>query len=118
MKKALKILSLVLVFALVLIPTMSLADEIPFEVNPQTDELGAVQTVTGILVGILQWVGYGVAIVMVLWLGIQWMIAQPSKKAELKQKMWGMAIGIFLLVGGATIIGIVWNFANKAGSTL
>lgn len=118
MKKVWKILSLVLVFALVMAPVVSLAD-VPFEVTAEAPEALTNQTgIVGTVIGVLQWVGYAVAIIMVLWLGIQWMLATPSKKAELKGKMWNMAIGIVLLVGGVTIIGIVWDFATQASDTM
>lgn len=120
MKKVWKILSLVLVFALVMAPVVSLAAPEGFEsLQPSAPEALTNQTgIVGTAIGVLQWVGYAVAIIMVLWLGIQWMLATPSKKAELKGKMWNMAIGIVLLVGGVTIIGIVWDFASQASSTM
>lgn len=114
MKKALKILSLVLVFVLALAPVVALADT-PFTATAQNvDGLDKIKGPVGQIVQILQWAGYSIAVVMVLWLGIQWMLAQPTKKAELKGKMWSIAIGIVLLVGGVTILGIVWNMAESA----
>ena len=67
------------------------------------------------IAGTVQWVGYGIAIVMVFWLGIQWILATPSKKAELKSRMWFMAIGIVLLVAGASIVGAVANISEGVG---
>ena len=117
MKKVGKILSLVLVFALAVAPMVALA--VPFEASPTTPAaLEAQSDIVGTIIGALQWIGYAVAIVMVLWLGVQWMLAQPAKKAELKGKMWSMAIGIILLVGGVTIIGVVWDFAAQASGTM
>ena len=118
MKKVWKILSLVLVFALVMAPVVSLAD-VPFEVSPEAPEALTNQTgIVGTVIGVLQWVGFAVAIIMVLWLGIQWMLATPSKKAELKGKMWSMAIGIVLLVAGVTILGLVWGAGESVNTTL
>ena len=122
MKKVWKILSLVLVFALVMAPVALAAKSgTPFDVSgEQTQDVipeGGVALV-GTIIGILQWVGYAVAIVMILWLGIQWMLAQPAKKAELKGKMWSMAIGIILLVGGVTILNFVWGVANSGADKL
>lgn len=119
MKKLSKISSLVL--ALSVVPMAALADVPITGVTAETPAMLDGQTgLVNSAVGILQWIGYAVAIVMVLWLGIQWMIAQPAKKAELKGKMWSMAIGILLLVGGVTFIGIVWGGAEniQAGAGL
>lgn len=115
MKKALKILSLVLVFALVIAPVTVLAD-VPITTTGSGDSLlpDEAENIVGTIITTLQWIGYAVAIVMILWLGVQWMLAQPAKKAELKGKMWSMAIGILLLVGGVSILRMVWEFADKA----
>jgi len=122
MKKVLKVLSLVLVFVLVLAPVVSLAVPVgmddPTADTEITEKLGGISKFIGIAITVLQWVGYAVAVIMILWLGVQWMLAQPAKKAELKGKMWSMAIGILLLVGGVTILDIVWEASVNATGNL
>lgn len=111
MKKVLKVLSLVLVFALALAPVVL---AVPIEVEPEpVDGLSEFDKIVGAAVTILQYIGYAVAVVMILWLGVQWMLAQPAKKAELKGKMWSMAIGIIILVGGVSILKVLWELAEK-----
>ncbi|MBP3284031.1 MAG: hypothetical protein J6M02_00845 [Clostridia bacterium] len=108
MKKAAKVLCLVLVMAIVMSP-IALADLTFGGVKVDTDnpladplnEAGA--TVTGVI----KILGYIIAVVMVMWLGIQYIIATPAKKAELKGKLWSMAIGVLLLVGGVTILDVI-----------
>ena len=113
MKKALKILSLVLVFVLALAPVVTLA--VPFEAEPtEVAGLDKFEGPVGSAITVIQWVGYAVAVIMILWLGVQWMLAQPAKKAELKGKMWSMAVGIVLLVAGVSILKVVWNIAESA----
>lgn len=119
MKKFFKVLSLVLVFMLAIAPlAISFADT-PFSVdtgvgNPLSD--AGVDNWFNKAASAIQFVGYGIAVVMVLWLGIQYMLAQPAKKAELKGKMWSMLIGIILIVAGSTIIGLVWSAAGDLES--
>ena len=115
MKKIFKVLSLVLVFMLAIAPlAVSFADP-PVTITPDTTSLEGTGVADwfGKAAGAIQVVGYGIAIVMVLWLGIQYMLAQPAKKAELKGKMWSMLIGIILIVAGSTIIGIIWGAAEQ-----
>jgi len=116
MKKFVRILSLILVFALLLAPVtfakMELDTDKEFVGSDGLDSIFS----TG--VSIIKYVGYGVAAVMILWLGIQWMIAQPAKKAELKGKMWSMAIGIIILVAGVTILDLAWNMAGDQAKTI
>ncbi len=122
MKKFSKILSLVLVLALVFAPIALAADGTisnpgsDFNANVNSTVQSNMKGPLGQVIGTLQWIGYGIALIMVVWLGIQWMIAQPAKKAELKGKMWSMAIGIILIVAGSTIVGMVWNGANTVTS--
>lgn len=119
MKKALKILSLVLVFALVMAPVVTLAVPIEdFTGGGDVEALNKLNPIIGTIITVLQWIGYAVAVVMILWLGVQWMLAQPSKKAELKGKMWSMAVGILLLVGGVSLLKIVWSLAEQGTSGL
>jgi len=114
MKKAVKVLCLVLVMAMVISP-LALAN--PFEtVQPNTgsDVATKVNELGGEIAGIIQVIGYVVAVIMVVWVGVQYMIATPSKKAELKGKLWSMAIGAVLIVCGVTILGVVAD----AGKTI
>ncbi len=119
MKKVLKVLSLVLVFALVMAPTITLAD-VPINVGSTTGEadLSGLDGLVGTIIQIITYIGYAIAVVMILWLGVQWILATPSKKAELKGKMWSMAIGIVLLVGGVSVLNFVWNLAEQGKETI
>jgi len=119
MKKFFKVLSLVLVFMLAIAPLAISFAEVPFSATPDTQGNpladAGVDTWFNKAAGAIQFVGYGIAIVMILWLGIQYMLAQPAKKAELKGKMWSMLIGIILIVAGSTIIGMIWGAAETLG---
>ncbi len=119
MKKFFKVLSLVLVFMLAIAPlAVSFAADPSPMAKPSITADDSFINNTGVgnwfgaAAGALKFIGYGVAVVMILWLGIQYMLAQPAKKAELKGKMWSMLIGIILLVAGVTIIDILWNAAS------
>ncbi len=118
MKKFFKVLSLVLVFMLAIAPIAVSFAEVPSGFSADQTVLTDTNVVSWFnkAAGAIQVIGYGVALVMVLWLGIQYMLAQPAKKAELKGKMWSMLIGIILLVAGSTIIGIIWGAAENLES--
>lgn len=118
MKKASKFLSLVLAFVFALAPAISLAIDSPYnitETNDMVNQVTGLNSVVGSVIGLLKWAGYAIAVIMVVYMGIQWMLAQPAKKAELKGKMWSVAIGIVLLVGGTTILDFVWNAVANSG---
>ena len=105
-----KILSLVLVLALAIMPMLSFA--IPDTITPEIGVMDGANPLLAKALGALTWIGYGIALIMAMWLGIQWLLATPAKKAELKGKLWSMAIGIVLLVAGSTIIRFFWGLAE------
>lgn len=118
MKKAVKFLCLFLVMAMVISP-IALASGFDSIQTNQSNEITEVTTnVLSSVASVIQVVGYGVAVIMVIWLGVQYLIATPAKKAELKQKLWFMAIGVVLIVGGVTILKIVADAGNAVVDSL
>lgn len=109
MKKFMKIL-LVAVLSVMLICSFAFADN-PFEGHGGSDNTGgvedAVADVGAMAIDIVQTVGYIMAVIMVLVVGIQWVMATPAKKQELKGRMWNIVIGAALIVGGVTFLGII-----------
>lgn len=124
MKKFTKIFAMMLVVVMVvgMFSTVAFAaGNNPFEAAmteattqaQDTEVNSAIKEVGGQAIKIIQAVGYIVAVVMVLIFGIKWMMATPQKKQELKDRMWNLAIGVILLVGGVSILGWVSNFAES-----
>lgn len=87
-------------------------------VNPNTSASGAT-TVTGLgnnIVGIIQVVGYVVAVVMLVIIGIKYITSSPDGKAEVKKTALFYVLGAVLIAGAATIVGVVFDFGSTAGS--
>ncbi|MBE5812242.1 MAG: hypothetical protein E7314_01125 [Clostridiales bacterium] len=118
MKKYLKVM-LVLVVALSILCTFAFAAN-PFQdamnaatsVGTGSEIEGKVNVIGGTVINTVQTIGYIVAVVMVLYVGIQWLIGTPAKKQELKGRMWSLVIGAILVAGGVTILGWVANIAS------
>lgn len=109
MKKIMKVLCLVLVLMLVIAPVTSLATTTFKSVaDSSTGDIGginsAAKSIGGTVYNVFKTVAYIVAICMVCYMAIQWLMATPAKKAELKGRMWSMAIGVILLVAGVTLL--------------
>jgi len=120
MKNATKVLCLVLVMMLVMSPlaTANMTFD-QFNKSGEGGALGdALTTAGGTVTSIIKILGYIIAVVMVTWLGIQYLIATPAKKAELKGKLWSMAIGVILLVAGVTILDVIATGFNEAATNL
>ena len=110
MKKITKVLSLVLVMVMLIVPVASFANDFrPYadsngDIGGLSNDIGTIGT--GVY-GVLRTIGLIVAVCMVVYMGIQWILATPAKKAELKGRMWSMAIGVVLLLGGVGLLGVI-----------
>lgn len=69
--------------------------------------------VFGSIINIIQLIGMGIAILILVIVGIQYVVAAPSEKAEIKNKATNFVIGSVLLFSAATILQIVKMFIEK-----
>ncbi len=65
------------------------------------------------LIYIIQIVGTGIAIVMLTYFGIKYMLAAPDAKADFKKSATGYIVGAVILFAAVNIIGIISNFATS-----
>lgn len=63
--------------------------------------------------GVVAYICYGVAIVVLLIKGVQFMSAAPEGKAEIKKQMIAVTIGAVIIFSIRTIIMIISNFTNN-----
>ena len=68
--------------------------------------------VTNDVLPILRYVGTGIAIIMLIVLGIKYMSTAPEGKAEVQKTMVPYVIGAVVLFAAGTFVGIIQNFAN------
>lgn len=73
---------------------------------------GNVQSVMGSALGIVQVVGIGVAVIMLVVLAVKYIAASPNEKADVKKGMTTYVIGAILLFGASIIVGWIKNFAD------
>ena len=84
-----------------------------------TDNSGAATSVTriiGALINIIQIVGTGVAIIMLIVLAIKYISAAPGDKAEIKKHAVVYVVGAVVLFAASGILQIVKNFANNVNA--
>lgn len=67
----------------------------------------------GIVLGAFQAVGTTIAVVMLVWLGIKYIMASPDGKAEIKKQAFAYILGAVLLFGATAIIQVVKNVAKE-----
>lgn len=63
------------------------------------------------VIGLIQVAGTGISVVVVTMLGIKYLLASPSEKADVKKQIAPILIGCLLLFGAVNLVAIVADFA-------
>ena len=77
-----------------------------------TGTAGTVNTILGTLITVVQVIGVGVAIIMLIVLAIKYISAAPGDKAEIKKHAVVYVVGAVVLFAASGILGIIKNLAS------
>lgn len=116
-KKLLKISVILLTIMITLSNLMAFAIEVDFgEINGTIDPklnntATATREILGMILDIVRTIGIGIALIILTYIGIKFMMASPSERANIKQYSMNFIIGAFILVGGVGILTIIKNYA-------
>ena len=106
-----KVMSLVLTFALLMSMTATVfAIPTPNTGKVSTSGMG---NVASNALGFVQWFGYALAVGMLLYIGIKYMMASANEKADLKKGSINYVIGAILVAGASGLVGIIANVGTK-----
>lgn len=72
-----------------------------------------VQTVIGTVLDVVRTVGIGIALVILMYIGVKFMLAAPSERANIKEYSMNYIIGAFILIGAVGIVSIIGEFAQN-----
>lgn len=78
-----------------------------------TELSGKATSMGSILLGVFQAVGTVVAVVILVWLGIKYIMASPDGKAEIKKQAFGYILGAVLLFGAVWIVPLIQSLVNS-----
>lgn len=59
------------------------------------------------ILGLIQWVGYSIAVGMIIYIGIRYMSASANEKADLKSGLIKFVIGVVVIATASTLAGLV-----------
>lgn len=118
MKKVVSILILLLVASLFFSTTHVFAgvDEIIGTMTEASDvksedlNSGIAKSINDVI-GLLQIAGTGIALIVVTILGIKYMLASPSEKADTKKQILPILIGCVLVFGAVTLVSAMTDLA-------
>ena len=104
-KKIVKIATILMIIATVLmVSNMVMAVSIPSASGGATS--GIAGPVTKIM-GIVQYICYAAAVILLIILGVRFMVASPDGKAEIKKSAVIYVVGAFLVFAAGAILGIL-----------
>ncbi len=70
------------------------------------------------VIGLLQFAGTGISVIVVTILGIKYILASPADKADVKKSIMPIIIGCALLFAGVNIVATVMDFSTKVFSNI
>lgn len=65
------------------------------------------------IIGIMQVVGTGISLIVISILGIKYILASPSEKADVKKNIMPILIGCILLFAAVNIVGVIESFTRE-----
>lgn len=69
-------------------------------------------TILGDIFGVVRLVGIGLSVIVLTYMGIKYMLAAPSEKADIKGQYVKFVIGVIIFVAAATILEVIRNVAQ------
>ena len=79
----------------------------------KTGNTGALTTMGGKILGLIQTIGVAVAVIMLIVIAIRFITASPSGKADMKKQLILYTIGAIILFSASGLLGIIANFAEE-----
>lgn len=79
--------------------------------NGDDKSTGTVKIINSVI-GIIQIAGSGISLIVITMLGIKYMLASPSEKADVKKNIMPILIGCVLLFAAVNLISMVETFSN------
>ena len=110
MLKKNRTLKIIFILAIIMIivgsTIISNAETFPVKVTGETTSFsGNIVDTSAKILGVFQVVGYSVAVIILAWIGIKYLMATPEGKADIKKQAYAYLFGAFLLFAAGVIVG-------------
>lgn len=111
-KKVLFIIICIIMCLLLCIPSFTYATDVnSIYDNPWGDT--SFQNKTADILGLVQVIGYTVAIIMAVVIGIRYILTSPEGKADIKKTLTPYLIGCLILTAGTVIVSAIAAFSHE-----
>lgn len=109
-----KILLIIVLSLLILsISTISFAGLVNIKPDINAPGTGEVKSVAEMILGIIEVVAVGVAVIMLVVLAIKYIAAAPGEKADIKKSLTVYIVGALILFAGAGLLNIIQIVAKE-----
>lgn len=89
-------------------------DAFPEELNGKSSAVSNnVSGYASTILGVVQVIGYSVAVIILAWLGVKYIMASPDGKAEIKKQAFAYLLGAVLLFAAGSIVGWIRGAINE-----
>jgi len=112
MKKIL--LSLLIIFSIISICTLSMCTSIDLNTytGAPSNAADKIEAKANQIIGIVQIIATTIAVIMLIWLGVKYVSAAPSEKADIKKSSIIYVVGATLLFATTGILQLIKLFAD------
>ena len=112
-KTVTKIITILLIIATILgAVNMVFAVDIPSGTATGVTGTG-LDTTTSNIIGVVQFVCYAAAVILLVYLGVKWIAAAPEAKADIKKSAVIYVIGAVMVFAAGVILQVIRNVANN-----
>lgn len=106
-----KIFSLLITLSLI---CSSISYALPPDLNPSMSMPDSkIESIVPEILGLVRWIGYAVAIGMLIYIGIKYVMSAADEKANLKRASINYLIGAIVVFAASTVMGWIKTFVEK-----
>lgn len=114
MKKMRKIASILLTLAMIAsMVSVVFAQDVPV---PGVIQNAQANSIAKTVLGFIRFIGYGIAVGMILYIGIKYMMSSANEKADLKKGSVNYVIGAILVAGATTVVTMLVGIGEGLGN--
>lgn len=120
MNKAIRVVSIVMLVILLVgafaVPTLAANINLS-EFEGETEGTDGIKNLFSNVIGIVQIVGTGIAIIMLIVLAIKYLMAAPSEKANIKSSALIYVVAAVILFAAVNILGVIQEWSSELNFT-
>lgn len=118
MKISIILITILFVVFITNVEAKDMIDQINKNIKTDTAAAKSATSFGNSIIGAIQVIGTGIAVIMLLYIAIKYMVAAPSEKAEYKKTAVSYAIGATILFSAMALLELIKNVMTNLSETL